>query len=149
MPVTRPRAPRCLSARARQAFVEYNPLPNLGDDPERIYRTVSSGPLVDVFALDLRSYRGPNSPNRQAELGDDSRIMGAAQVSWLKARLAASRATWKVIANDMPIGLVVRDGPAHFEAVANGDDGPPLGRELEIAEILRFIRPAGFATSSG
>ena len=26
-----------------------------------------------------------------------------------------------------------------FEAVANGD-GPPLGRELEIADLLRFIR---------
>jgi alkaline phosphatase D len=129
-----------LAARARQAFVEYNPLPIMGDDPERIYRTASSGPLVNVFALDLRSYRGPNSENRQVSLGDDSRIMGAAQVSWLTTRLAASRATWKVIANDLPIGLVVPDGPSHFEAVANGHDGPPLGRELEIAEILRFIR---------
>ena len=27
-----------------------------------------------------------------------------------------------------------------FEAFANGDDGPPLGRELEIADLLRFIR---------
>ncbi len=128
-----------LSARARQAFLEYNPLP-IRTDRERIYRTVSSGPLVEVFALDLRSYRGPNSANQQPKLGDDSRIMGAAQVSWLTTRLAASRATWKVIANDMPIGLVVRDGPEHFEAVANAHDGPPLGRELEIAEILRVIR---------
>jgi alkaline phosphatase D len=56
-----------------------------------------------------------------------------------KARLAASRATWKVIASDMPLGLVVRDTP-NFEAVANADNGAPLGRELEIAELLRFIR---------
>jgi alkaline phosphatase D len=129
-----------LSARARQAFGEYHPLPPRSDDPERIYRTVSSGPLVDVFALDLRSYRGPNSDNRQAALGDESRIMGTAQVAWLTAQLEASRATWKVIANDMPIGLVVRDGPSHYEAIANADNGAPLGRELEIAEILRFIR---------
>lgn len=129
-----------LAARARQAFFEYNPLPVVGEDPERIYRTVSTGPLVEVFALDLRSYRGPNSSNRQAALDDESRIMGATQVSWLTRRLAASRATWKVIANDMPLGLVVRDGQEHFEAVANAEDGPPLGRELEIAEILRFIR---------
>ena len=40
----------------------------------------------------------------------------------------------------MPLGLVVTDGPAHFEAVANGDGGPPLGRELEIADLLRFLR---------
>jgi alkaline phosphatase D len=46
-----------------------------------------------------------------------------------------------VIAADMPIGLIVPDGP-QFEAVANGD-GPPLGRELEIADLLRFICDRG------
>lgn len=134
------RSAALLAARARQAFVEYQPLSTDPDDPERLYRTVSSGPLIEVFALDLRSYRGANSENRQAVLGDDSRVMGAAQVAWLIERLAASRAVWKVIANDLPIGLVVRDGPAHFEAVANADDGPPRGRELEIAAILQAIR---------
>jgi alkaline phosphatase D len=137
---TTTRSAALLAARARQAFLEYNPFPISPEDPERIYRTVTSGPLVEVFALDLRSYRGANSDNRQPQLTDASRIMGAAQVDWLKTRLAASRSTWKVIANDMPIGVVVRDGPAHFEAIANGEDGPPLGREIEIAEILRFIR---------
>ena len=57
----------------------------------------------------------------------------------------ASRATWKVIAADMPISLVVvYDGDRKWgvEAVAQGD-GPPLGRELEIADILSFIKHAG------
>ena len=40
----------------------------------------------------------------------------------------------------MPIGLVVRDGALAFEAVANGDDGAPLGREHEIAELLSFLK---------
>jgi len=44
-----------------------------------------------------------------------------------------------VIASDMPIGLVVPDERG-VEAVANGDNGAPLGRELEIAEVLKFIR---------
>ena len=44
------------------------------------------------------------------------------------------------MASSLPIGLVVGDGPGRFEAVANGDAGPPLGRELEIARLLRFIR---------
>ena len=39
----------------------------------------------------------------------------------------------------MPIGLVVRDGDS-FENGANDDPGAPLGRELEIAELLRFVR---------
>lgn len=129
-----------LAARAQQAFREYNPLPLNGDDPERIYRTVSLGPLVDVFALDLRSYRGPNSPNRQAVLDETSTIMGRHQLQWLKSQLAASRATWKVIASDLPIGIVVPDGQTDFEAIANADASSPLGRELEIADLLRFIK---------
>jgi len=40
----------------------------------------------------------------------------------------------------MPIGLVVGDGPGIFEAVANADDGPPLGREHEIASLLSFLK---------
>jgi alkaline phosphatase D len=128
-----------LAARARRAFIEYNPLPP-ADDPDRIYRTVPYGPDLEVFALDMRSYRGPNSTNRQTSLDAGSAILGAGQLASLEQRLAASRATWKVIASDMPIGLVVRDMPSHYEAVANADDGPPLGRELEIAHLLRFIR---------
>jgi alkaline phosphatase D len=129
-----------LAARGRQAFFEYNPLPLQGDDPERVYRTVPFGLLLELFALDMRSYRGSNSTNRQTELDSDSALLGASQVLWLKTRLAASRATWKVIVSDLPIGLVVRDLPSNFEAVANNDPGPPLGRELEIAALLRFIR---------
>jgi alkaline phosphatase D len=60
-------------------------------------------------------------------------------VQWLKNKLQNSRATWKVIASDMPIGLVVRDGESNFENLANGD-GPALGRELELADLLRFIK---------
>jgi alkaline phosphatase D len=90
--------------------------------------------------VDLRSYRGANSENRQPSLSADSRIFGEDQLASLKTRLAASRATWKIVACDMPIGLVVRDGPAFSEAIANGDHGGPLGRELEVAELLRFIR---------
>jgi alkaline phosphatase D len=48
-----------------------------------------------------------------------------------------------VIAADMPLGLIVWDdfrARQGAEAVAQGDDGPPRGRELEIAGLLRFIR---------
>jgi alkaline phosphatase D len=128
-----------LAAYGRRAFLEYNPLPVGPDDPDRIYRRVGYGPSLDVFAIDLRSYRGPNSPNRQETLDDASALVGRRQIEWLKTSLAASRATWKVVACDMPIGLVVRDGQ-DFEAIANADDGPALGRELEIADLLRFIR---------
>ncbi len=129
-----------LAARARQAFLEFNPVGRGADDPERIHRTIPHGPLLDVFTLDLRSYRGANSANRQPSLTPDAMIFGTSQLAWLKSALAASRATWKVIASDMPIGLVVRDGQAHYEAIANGEGGAALGRELEVADLLRFIR---------
>ena len=129
-----------LAARARQAFLEFNPIGISSEDRDRIHRTVPYGPLVEVFALDLRTNKILNSENRQAALTPESRILGEAQLASLKARLRASTASWKVIASDLPIGLIVRDGPSLFEAVANADPGRPLGRELEIADLLRFIK---------
>ncbi len=128
-----------LAARAKQAFLEYTPIRFDPADPERIYRACRFGPLVDILGFDMRSYRGPNSANLQATLSAESAILGAPQVAWLKQRLLASTAAWKIIASDMPLGLSVVDGPL-FEAVANRDGGPPLGRELEIAGLLKFIR---------
>ncbi len=129
-----------IAEHARQAFLEYNPVPASADETGRVYRTVEFGPLVEVFALDLRSYRGPNTENRQPTLDETSAFAGPVQIAWLKTHLAASRATWKVIASDMPIGAVVPDAPSYFDAFANGDDGPPLGRELELADLLRFMK---------
>ncbi len=130
-----------LAARAKQAFAEYTPI-RYSSEQERIYRMFHYGPAMDLFMIDMRSYRGPNGTNRQPEMGPDTAFLGAGQVKWLKQRLLASTATWKVIASDMPIGLVVRDGKEHFENMANGD-GPALGRELEFANLLRFIKDEG------
>jgi alkaline phosphatase D len=90
----------------------------------------------------MRSFRGPNTANRQETEGPETVFLGPEQIRWLKRALLASDATWKVIASDMPIGLVVADGDDAFENLANGD-GPPLGRELEMAGLLRFIRDSG------
>jgi len=45
----------------------------------------------------------------------------------------------------MPIGLNIGDGTdaqgrARWEAIANGNDGPAAGRELEIARLLGFVK---------
>lgn len=126
-----------LAARARRAFFECLPIrPN---PFERIYRNIPYGPSLELFFLDMRTYRGANSPNRQTELDETSAFLGRQQLEELKRSLAASTATWKIICSDMPISLMVRDGKDSFEAVANGD-GPALGRELEIAELLRFMK---------
>src|SRR5919204_554296 len=130
-----------LAARARQAFFEWLPIaPRQRDEYGRIYRRISHGPLLDVFMLDMRTYKDPNGPDVYAD--PTVGMLGPAQRAWLKRELAASRATWKVIANDLPLGLVVPDTPGTFEGVSQGDGGPPLGRELEFADVLQG-RPSG------
>jgi alkaline phosphatase D len=112
----------------------------LGDGGrEAIYRSCAYGPLLELFALDLRSYRGPNSTNRQSAPGAGTVHLGPRQLDWLKRGLRSSRAIWKVIASSLPIGLAVRDEAA-YDAIANAEDGPPLGREHEIADLLRFVQ---------
>ncbi|MFF7364375.1 alkaline phosphatase D family protein [Streptomyces sp. NPDC008125] len=129
-----------LAARSMRAYREYLPVSTLRAAPGegRMQRVVRHGPLLDVFVLDMRSFRNANSPDRQAD--DTIGILGAEQLQWLKGELSRSRAVWKVIAADMPLGLVVPDGATDFEAVAQGDPGAPLGRELQIAELLRYIK---------
>ncbi|MFF1321577.1 alkaline phosphatase D family protein [Streptomyces chartreusis] len=133
-----------LASRARQAFSEYFPISTLRRPDGRVHRTVRYGPLLDVFVLDMRTYRNANSTDDQTT--DAQGILGAEQLKWLKGELSRSRAVWKVIASDMPLGLVVPDtgdGKPNIEAVAQGDPGAPLGRELQIAELLRFIKHRG------
>ncbi|MFZ6756956.1 alkaline phosphatase D family protein [Undibacterium sp. Ji50W] len=134
-----------LAQNSRRAMFEYNPYRIDENDPGRIYRMFNYGPMLEVFMLDERSYRGANSPNRQSRLDKDAAFLGKAQLQWMKQALLRSGSTWKVIASDMPISLVVPDlnpdvPQGTFEAWANGDNGKPLGRELEIAELLKFIK---------
>jgi alkaline phosphatase D len=123
-----------LVARAARAFHEFMPIRHVPSAAGRIYRKVSYGPLLDVFLIDMRSYRD-STVNRRGD-GIEACILGSAQLAWLKRELAASSATWKVIAADMPIGVVSED------AIALGD-GPPDRRECEIADLLSFMKRAG------
>jgi alkaline phosphatase D len=124
-----------LAARGARAFHEFMPTRQTFAEPGRVYRTIPYGPLLDLFMLDMRSYRGPNGARDDA-YGPRTHLLGPTQLAWLKRTLEASQATWKVIAADLPIGLV------SWDAIAQGD-GAPCGRELEIADLLRFIRDAG------
>ena len=135
-----------LVARGTRAFQEFAPMrPHTAEETERVYRHVAYGPLLDVFVIDMRTYRGPNTANLQLTEGPDTEFLGAAQIEWLTQALQRSRATWKVIAADMPIGLNVGDGrdaqnQLRWEAIANGNNGPARGRELEIARVLQSIK---------
>jgi alkaline phosphatase D len=123
-----------LVARAGRAFHEFMPLRPQLARAGRVYRKIGYGPLLDVFMLDMRSYR--DSSWNKGDGGADGFILGATQLAWLKRELLASDATWKVIAADLPIGLISLD------AIALGD-GPPQRREHEIADLLSFMKRAG------
>ena len=123
-----------LVARARRAFHEFMPMRAVPARDGRIYRKIAYGPLLDVFMIDMRSYRDFTFNKRDDH--SEACILGAAQLAWLKRELVASDATWKVIAADMPIGLFSEDG------IALGD-GPPERREHEIADLLSFMKRAG------
>jgi len=139
-----------LAARGRQAWQENMPIadssalwrPGTFDDagqyqPARIYRKIARGPQLDVFCLDMRTFKSPNTDGKESYA---TSILGQEQVDWLIREVSKSNATWKVIAADLPLGVIVPDGPVNQESVSNRDPGAPLGRELEIAGVLSAFK---------
>lgn len=118
-----------LSDRARQAFFEYNPI--RGDE---IFRNYNYGKHLELFLLDERSFRGDNDKNTQPSL----EMLGTDQLQWIKDRLKASSATWKVIASDDPLSIVT-GGTGDYDAWSQ-DDSRVLGREAELSDLLKFIK---------
>ncbi|PRY17280.1 alkaline phosphatase D family protein [Kineococcus rhizosphaerae] len=134
-----------LRARGERAWREYVPISHRRTSD--VYGKFSFGPLLDVFVLDMRSYRDENTRGwAGGGIRPDGGILGTEQAQWLVQAMAASRARWKVVQADMPIGLVVPDtqtDPAGIEAIAQGDPGVPRGRERQIAWILRELKNRG------
>lgn len=128
-----------LAARGRQAWQEYLPIADArgsGRRGGRIYRQIERGPHLDVFVLDMRTYKGENTPGLETK---STPIFGEEQLEWLLKGLKSSKATWKVVLADLPLGIIVPDGPAQ-ESLSNADDGAPLGRELELARLLSEMK---------
>ena len=128
-----------LAARALRAFHDYMPTRLHPLEQDRLYTSFAYGPSLEVFRIDLRSYRGPNSEGMQTELSPEARIIGEQQLPWLMQALKDSRATWKVIACDMPIGLIVWDDfvkKQGVEAVAQGDMGAAHGPRARVRRAV-------------
>ena len=101
-----------------------------GFAPARIYRKVSRGAAPGRLLPRHAHLQGPQHRGPRARR---THILGQEQVDWLIREVSRSRATWKVIAADLPLGIVVPDGPVNEESLSNRDPGAPLGKELEIA----------------
>ena len=87
---------------AKQAYFEW--LPVRESATKDIYRTVHFGNLVDLIMLDerLAGRTYPVDSMTQTEFNDASRSMlGAKQLNWFKNELKNSKASWKVIGNQV------------------------------------------------
>jgi alkaline phosphatase D len=126
-----------LARHARRAFFEYQPTLLAPSQP--MYRVLRYGPLADVFLLDGRAYRTPNDPPPP-----EGAMLGPAQEKWLIEGLRASRATWKIVASNMPVGLVIGEPARQVRWAADGwgneNNGAPTEREVELARILGGVR---------
>ncbi len=105
----------------RQAFLDSWPV------PKRLHRSLRYPPHLELFVLDLRSFRDP------------THITGRQQLDWLKKALTQSPATWKVIATEIPIAGSYT--PKYGLDGWSDGPGPPTGRELELKELLDLKVP--------
>jgi alkaline phosphatase D len=122
-------------------------MPTFARQGSRIYRALTFGRALELIVLDERQYRAKQACGDRIEpacAGWDRprQLLGAAQDRWLRRRLAASEATWKVIGTptmSMPI-LRARETFTRFD----GWQGYPRQREGLLAAIDGRVTGAVF-----
>lgn len=150
----------------RQAFVEYWPVrPDLRD-PNRLYRALRWGKLVEVFILDTRQYRSPEYDRDTAQ----KTMLGISQKEWLKREIQASTAAFKIVVTTVPLkyhgvdswegytterqelfnfivrnsikGVVFLAGDVHYAAVLKYQEGFVEAISGPLAQLINRRRPA-------
>lgn len=82
------------------AFFNFSPIDKNKVDPTRIYRSFHWGNDLDLFILDMHSYR---SRNDLLDIPENNKtLLGRDQLHWLEQSLLNSTSTWKVISADVP-----------------------------------------------
>jgi len=120
-----------LAGFARRAMLEWTPT-----QAGPVQRVIHYGPLADIIVVDCRTFRSPNPSGTM-----DADMFGAAQAAWLADALASSRARWKIVACDQPLGLVIGDGPHDERAEGFSGGGPEVrGREVELSRVFAAIK---------
>lgn len=126
---------------ANRAFFESMPA-FAGKNRQRLFRSLRFGNVVDLIVMDQRSYR-ENQPCRDAVVppcdGYDAPrdFLGRRQMNYVKGKLAASKAAWKVLANEVPIM------PTRVLGGANYTYDTWTGYPREREELLAFLRDRG------
>ena len=126
----------------RRAFIDYFPIRPPREAPGRLYRKFRWGTLLELFILDTRQYRSPNT----APDGSGKTMLGATQRRWLVDSLTASTAVWKVVVSSVPFS-VPKNGKAHDSWSNANARGVPeehgTGFAVERDSILGTLRQRG------
>jgi alkaline phosphatase D len=130
------------AAAARQAWREWQPVRQAGDDAEAVYRSFRFGDMAEVWMLDERRYRSQQPQNAFLSYGsvdpainDPSRTMlGTTQHDWFLGGLTTSTAAWKVLGNPVMFMPFVM-GPPLMAALV-GALGPVLPAGLPLPPPL-------------
>ncbi len=121
----RPAPAELQRAAGYRAAFEWLPRASVKRDRFRLYRRIALGRTADLFLLDLRQYRAVDAADRPV------RLLGDAQRDWLLRSLRASRARWKIIANQVPIAPMDYGSGRSMDSWGGYDDS----RERLLAEI--------------
>lgn len=125
-------------AAANQAFFEAMPA-FAGANGKRLYRSLTFGKTVELIIMDQRSYRadqpcGDAVAPPCAGFDQPRTFLGRTQMDWVKTRLSASKASWKILANEVTIMPTKVLGGSYY-----GYDSWQ-GYPQERAELLGHIR---------
>jgi alkaline phosphatase D len=126
-----------------RAFFEHMPFRRVRGEGFRLHRSIAIGRTVELFVLDERQHRDDQPcgdrlfvPCEEAAAPGRT-LLGPGQLAWLKQGLAASPASWKLLANAvMAMALEATDG-----APVNKDQWD--GYAAERADLLGFVRERG------
>ncbi len=127
----------------RQAFLDYFPIVPPAEEPGRLYRKFRWGSLLELFILDTRQYRSPNS-----ELdGPAKTMLGAAQKRWFIDGVTSSSSTWKIVVSSVSLSLATGSPQARDSWTNATVFGIPAengtGFAMERDAILREFRERG------
>ena len=142
---------------AYRAFFEHMPRIRVPGAPDRIYGSVSLAGTAEVFLLDERQYRSDQPCNPDDEgfrdpaacptndqlYAEGITLLGAEQDAWLRDGLKSSKATWKLMANQVMISAL--DFPtANFPINDDQWDGYGDNR----GDLLTFVEREGIENLS-
>jgi alkaline phosphatase D len=135
-------------AAAYKAFFET--MPYSSPKPDRIYRRLAFGRTVDLIVMDQRQYRKDQPCDDAvappcADWNQPRDFLGRRQMTWVKSQLSASKAAWKVMANEVTIMPTKVLGGSFF--TFDTWQGYPQEREELLAHIRdKQIKDVVFVT---